>query len=63
MTKTEAKRHARHLCDVFPIDEEDEHIGVITYVRGDLVMVSGHPEYGPRMFTPEELTTSCTIED
>lgn len=67
MTLEEAKRHAEHLCDVWPIDENDEHCGVIIHVgendmRGQ-VLSGGHPEYGPRWFSPAAIETNCQIKD
>lgn len=67
MTLAEAIRHMEHLCDVFPIDEYDEHIGVIEKIQnsslGWLVKVSGHPEYGTRWFLPAALCTTCKVVD
>ncbi len=63
MTPEEARRHAEHLCDVWPRTEE--HIGVIGWLndKGDRAEVSGHPQYGTGLFYVSELETSCKIED
>lgn len=71
MTLEEAKRHAEHLCNVWPIDENDEHCGVIEEVsvhdyviaQAAIVKVSGHPTYGTRWFFLHEIETNCQIED
>lgn len=61
----DARRHAQHLCDVWPTDETDEHIGVIEKldIRRQRLTVSGHPEYPAREFWISEVETSCKIED
>lgn len=63
MTPTEAKRHAAHLCDVWPLAEDVEHIGVIDRLRAGRARVSGHPQYGAQWFDVAELDTSCKIPD
>ncbi len=63
MTPEDARRHAEHLCDVWP--KSGEHIGVIGWLskRGDRAEVSGHPEHGTGLFDVADLETSCTIRD
>lgn len=67
MNLSDARRHADHLCDVYPTDENVEHIGVMESVRivkGKWsALVSGHPEYAAKWFPIVELSTSCKITD
>lgn len=63
LNRAEARRHAAHMCDVYPWDEDVEHIGVIERLHGGRALVSGHPEYPARWFPYAELTTTCKIED
>jgi hypothetical protein len=63
MTNEEAQRHASHLCDVFPADERDEHIGVIEELRHGDALIGGHPEYRARWIPVAQLATSCRIQD
>jgi hypothetical protein len=58
-----AKRHAEHMCDVWPWDEAVEHIGVIERLHRGRALVSGHPEYPARWFPYAELTTRCKVKD
>lgn len=67
MTDEEVQRHAEHMCDVYPVAPEQEHIGVIAQIRGhaaeSMAFVDGHPEYPGRWFFVNELSTSCKIPD
>ena len=61
MTKSEAKRHGQHLCDVWSLSED--HLGVIEKVHGERAKVSGHPVYGDRWFPLTDLGTNCKVQD
>jgi hypothetical protein len=67
MQLIDARRHAEHLCDVYPSDPDVEHIGVIgsiRIIRGQWsALVGGHPEYGDRWFPVADLATSCKVTD
>jgi hypothetical protein len=63
MDRADARRHAAHMCDVYPWDEAVEHIGVIERLHRGRALVGGHPEYPARWFPYAELTTTCKVED
>ena len=67
MELRDAKRHAEHLCDVFPADDTDEHCGVIERFRTRKgvreALVGGHPAYPDRWIPVSALATVCTIRD
>lgn len=62
MTLTEARRHALHLCDVYPTTDDVDHIGVIDRVRNGKAFVSGHPGHPGQWFDIANLATSCKID-
>jgi hypothetical protein len=59
----DAREHTEHLCDVWPTDERDEHIGVIAELdeENGSVLVSGVPAYGERWFPIADVTTNCKV--
>jgi hypothetical protein len=58
MSKDDAIRHSKHLCEVFTVTGVD-HAGVIYRVEGEQAWVTGHPVYGQRWVPVAELETAC----
>jgi hypothetical protein len=62
MNIEQAGTHAEHLCDVWPIDPTDEHIGVISELKGSRVLVAGHPDFPGRWFNVSAIETNCRLK-